>query len=225
MPRHRPIVEQVLERTDVMVCVFQARNPKERDNILALADWVNAFPGAHVFLVLNHCDRIPEDELKNSVLPDFRRHIAQAWAREPDRIFLVSGRAGLQTPRWTENETPLHGLNQLDDLREALRELGGGALFVDQRLMRARHLRTTALELTRQQIEAHADKWPAIQEDLAQLEQNSPDRHGRCPAHAGRLRQVTALLRALARRGAAPSAFRGPLAAAIDFGTLEPHAC
>lgn len=218
---HRPIVEQVLERTDVMVCVFQARNPKERDNILALADWVNAFPGAHVFLVLNHCDRIPEDELKNSVLPDFRRHIAQAWAREPDRIFLVSGRAGLQTPRWTENETPLHGLNQLDDLREALRELGGGALFVDQRLMRARHLRTTALELTRQQIEAHADKWPAIQEELAQLEQKlaravMDDVAQRMQEDSG---SVTALLcRALAQRWGGPvGLFVGLWRRLIDF--------
>ena len=167
---HRPIVEQVLERTDVMVCVFQARNPKERDNILALADWVNAFPGSQVFLVLNHCDRIPEDELKYSVLPDFRRHIAQAWAREPDRIFMVSGRAGLQAPHWTENETPLHAINQVDELRDALRGLGGGTLFSDQRLARARHLRTAAQELTHKQIEPLAAELSAIQEELHRLE-------------------------------------------------------
>ena len=220
---HRPLVERILGLTDVMICVFQARNPKERDNILALADWVNAFPGEHVYLVLNHCDRIPESELKSSVLPDFLEHISRSWSRKFDKVFCISARDGLQNPEWTENEKPLHKDNQLSLLRDGLRDLGGGALFVDQRLARARHLREVAVDVARKTAQQHANDLPAVREEIGKLEKDIASEIVETVSH--RMGEdsggVTALLcGALAQRWGGPvGLFLGLWRRLVDFWT------
>ena len=220
---HRPLVERVLELADVMICVFEARNPKERDNIMALSEWVNAFPGEHVYLVLNQCDRIPEQELRNTVLPDFQNHITRAWSRKFDKIFCISARSGLCDPEWTEHENPLHSHNQLDQLRDCLRNLGGGALFVDQRLARARHLRETSLNVVRETVRQQAGDLPVVCDTISRLEKEIANEVVECVSQ--RMGQdsggVTALLcGALAQRWGGPvGIFIGLWRRLVDFWT------
>jgi len=54
----RPLLEQIIGLSDVLVCVFNAENPKRKDTIDFLHGFVNRFPGSGLFVVLNRCDRI-----------------------------------------------------------------------------------------------------------------------------------------------------------------------
>lgn len=168
---HRPLLEKTLQVSDILLCVFDASNPKRRDNIVAIADWVASFPGDQVILVLNRCDRIPEKELKKSVLPDFLQHISNTWTRECDRIFCVSARDGLENPDWPEGEKPLHDFNQLQDLRVHLQEIGSGSVIVEKRLERARHIRRFLVLATSEQAQKHEPELNDIRQSITNLEQ------------------------------------------------------
>jgi len=172
---HRDLLHRALQLCDVLLCVFDASNPKRRDNIEALADWVNTFPGEQVYLVLNRCDRIPEDELRAAVVPDFLAHISRSWARKHDEVFRVSARSALQTPRWPESEQPLHDLNETVGLRRRLQEIGGGAFFADRRIERARHLRAVIAEAVREKAQGGIQELAGIRADLAALERRVSD--------------------------------------------------
>jgi energy-coupling factor transporter ATP-binding protein EcfA2 len=169
---HRPLLEKTLQVSDILLCVFDASNPKRRDNIVALADWVASFPGDQVILVLNRCDRIPETELKQSVLPDFLQHISKTWTRDCDRIFCVSARDGLADPGWPEGEKPLHGYNELQKLRVYLQEIGSGSVIVEKRLERARHIRRFLVLATGEQARRHAQELRDIRQSVTKLEQD-----------------------------------------------------
>lgn len=198
--RHRAILEQALQVTDVLVCVFDAMNPKRRDNILALADWVNRFPGEQVYLVLNRCDRVPEQELKDVIVPDFQDHVARAWTRRLDMLFCLSARAGLRDPGWVNGERPLHEFNELPRLLEALQGIGGGALFADQRVKRARHVSDMATAAVRREAARHALRLAQARDQMDQLE----------------TLVATEALGAISRRAGGESAGLGPLL----FGAL-----
>ena len=169
---HRGLLEQVLAFSDVMLCVFDVANPKRQDNIRALADWVNIFPGEHVCLVLNRCDRVPEDQLVNDVVPDFHRHIAdaRAWAREFNDVYCVSARDKLNEPSWAENEQPLHQLNDFERLLDRLQELGGGTFYADRRVERARALKEAARKAVRDHAGQHESELRQIRHDITELE-------------------------------------------------------
>jgi len=171
---HRALLEQALQLCDVMLCVFDAANPKRRDNIEALADWVNAFPGEHVYLVLNRCDRIPRNQLEE-VVKDFQNHISQAWARTYDEVFRVAARSGLQQPDWPDGEQPLHDVNDFDVLRSRLGEWGGGTFFVDRRISRAQYLCDSVESVIREWAALHKQELVELQETVADLEKAVAD--------------------------------------------------
>ena len=167
--QHLPLLRQALQLSDVLVCVFDVGNPKRRDNIEALADWVNAFPGQHIYLVLNRCDRLSADELEENTA-DFLQHISRSWARTYDRVYRISARAGLRAPNWPEGEQPRQTTNDLDDLRQQLTDLGGGSFFTDQRIERARHLNASLAQTIRENIEPHKMELQSVQADLTALD-------------------------------------------------------
>ncbi len=167
---HRHILAQALEMTDVLLCVFDATNPKRRDNIMALLQSVQPFPGEHLFLVLNRCDRVPKQELTEVVRPDFEAFITRAWTRRFDRTFCVSARAGLHSPGWVEGENPLHDVNQLDELRTTLQGLSAGSLFVDGRVTRAKHVADTAAAMIRDEAVAFSAQLEQARHAISGLE-------------------------------------------------------
>jgi GTPase SAR1 family protein len=169
---HRPLLDNAIQLTDILICVFDAANPKRSDNIRAIEDWVMTFPGDQIIMVLNRCDRIPEDELTSLVLPDFKKHIASAWARKADKVFCVSARSGLDDPEWPEGEQPLHRFNQLSELQNHLQNVGSGAFFVDRRIERARHINRVMADLTAETAGKHAQDLMVIQKEIQQLEQD-----------------------------------------------------
>lgn len=174
--RHRPLLEEAMRLSDALVCVFDASNPKRRDNVYALKTWVDSFAGEYVFIVLNRCDRIPEAELRNDILPDFRSYISQTWTRKSGGIFLVSAKGGLDNPSWTEEAPPLHNVNELDKLRAAVAELAGSRVFADHRVKQACHLRETAEELVRKAASESLSELGNVESKIAELDKVLSDK-------------------------------------------------
>lgn len=132
------LLDHVLQQADALVCVFPAQDPKRKDNQERLAKIVSKYQAQHVFLVLNQCDRIPEQEL-DEVRADFEQNIKKSWTKT-GKVFLVSARSSLKNPNWANGEEPLHTINEFESLCDAIKELDGSH-FADRRIERARELR------------------------------------------------------------------------------------
>jgi GTPase SAR1 family protein len=118
--RHIPLLQALVEQSDVLLCLFDAENPKRRDQIDFLAPLVRRFDGASLLAVLNRCDRQDETELRAQIVPDFQRHLAAAWPGLDPQLLCISARAGLVDPAWDPAATPRHGVNELPLLRRIL---------------------------------------------------------------------------------------------------------
>lgn len=160
------LLDRVLERADALVCVFPAQDPKRRDNLTRLAKKVAKYRAEHVFLVLNQCDRINKEEL-DEIRRDFEQNIRKSWTKT-GRVFLVSARASLENPNWTDGERPLHGVNEFAALCSAIRELDGSR-FADRRIERARELRRETERYVRDCI-CECGDWDALCDDLKKFE-------------------------------------------------------
>ena len=132
------LLDHVLQQADALVCVFPAQDPKRKDNLERLWRKVSKYRAEHVFLVLNQCDRIPEQEL-DEVRADFEQNIKKSWTKTGN-VFFVSARSSLERPDWTAGEEPLHKVNEFESLCAAIKELDGSH-FADKRIERARELR------------------------------------------------------------------------------------
>lgn len=138
---HLDLLYAVIERSDVLLCVFDAQNPKRRDHADFLAPLVRRFHGASLVAVLNKCDRLAEQELTDAIRPDFNAYLSQAWDTVPQALFLLSARNHLQNPQWDEQAQPRHDLDQFNDLRQLIFEAFNQADFgPDRRLANAARL-------------------------------------------------------------------------------------
>ncbi len=138
---HRDILDRVISASDVLLCVFDAENPKRRDHVDFLAPYVQRFDGASLLAVLNRCDRMDEEELSGRIVPEFSRHLKEAWSHPVDTIFCTSARSHLQQPRWDDSATPRHGFDQFADLQARIFGAFNRAGFViDRRLTNAGRL-------------------------------------------------------------------------------------
>ncbi|MEJ2639514.1 MAG: 50S ribosome-binding GTPase, partial [Desulfosarcinaceae bacterium] len=68
---HIPLIHQAIGLSDVLICVFDAENPKRRDHTDFLTPYVERFSGAALVVCLNKCDRLSQSELRGQILPDF----------------------------------------------------------------------------------------------------------------------------------------------------------
>ena len=172
--KFHPVLEKTLALTDVLVCVLNAENPKRRDTIVFLKRFVDLFPGSALYVVLNRCDRLPENELRDAILPDLRNHLEVSWHREVDRIFCISARGHLNDPRWPEDEKPLHDFDQYPQLRGLIfGALSRGGRFVDTRVERADHLVELVRGSVRSNVAAVKDRLIDVRKDILALEQKA----------------------------------------------------
>lgn len=138
---HREALERAVAAADMLVCVFDAENPKRRDHADFLAPLVRRFDGRALVAVLNKCDRLEEEELRRQILPDFLAYLQAAWEGAVDRALCLSARRHLAEPAWDETARPRHAFDQFDTLRELLEsEAGAGGRVVDRRVENAAHL-------------------------------------------------------------------------------------
>jgi GTP-binding protein EngB required for normal cell division len=154
---HRQIVLSLVERSDVLLCVFDAQNPKRRDHADFMAPLVRRFHGASVIAIMNKCDRMDAGELSDSVGPDFIDHLDAAWETRPEVVLLVSARSHLKQPHWDPQARPRHDKDQFFQLRELIQSAFSRAGFgTDLRIANARRIRDYLIDRT--QKAARQDK-------------------------------------------------------------------
>lgn len=164
---HLPLVVHAVEHSDVLICVFDAQNPKRRDHADFMAPLVRRFHGASLVAVVNKCDRLNDQELTEEIAPEFKEYLARAWDTVPEAVLLVSARRHLQQPRWEPQAVPRHDLDQFDQLRELVFDTfnrpGAGP---ERRLANARRLRDFVVGEARQA--ADQDR-PALQQAVEKM--------------------------------------------------------
>jgi energy-coupling factor transporter ATP-binding protein EcfA2 len=138
---HREALERAVAMADVLICVFDAENPKRRDHADFLAPIVGRFDGQSLVAVLNKCDRLDEGELTGRILPDFRDYLQAAWQGAVDRALCLAARRHLEHPGWDEAARPRHAFDQFDALAALLAEAAGtGGRVIDRRVENARRI-------------------------------------------------------------------------------------
>jgi GTPase SAR1 family protein len=167
-PKHLPALQRVIAKSDVLVCVFDAENPKRRDHADFLSPLVQRFDGESLVAVLNKCDRLDAHELKTQILPDFLDYIRSAWQGAVDQVLCVSARRHLQDPGWDPSALPRHDFDQFDDLRELVFGLAGhGRRVIDRRVENARQLQAAVLEDAGRELAADRQALDAGRQALA----------------------------------------------------------
>ncbi len=170
---HIPLLEKVVELSDILLCVFNAENPKRRDNLVQLAPWVQLFRGEQLYIVLNKCDRIPEKQLQESVIKDFQKYISASWHVKYDKIYAVSARSSLNDIVWPENEKPLHSINDFAALKSSLHSIGGATVYADKRIEHAQHLYETVCDVIATEARTYSGTLNDAVEDIKMLENNA----------------------------------------------------
>lgn len=153
-------LDRVLESADVLVCVFEASDPKRKDTLDRLAGYVRKFEPRHVVLVLNLSDKVlPHETLGNQIVPGFLKHLKDCWPGAFEHLFCTSAKTG---------EEIVPSENQLGELREFLRKVSG-VQFVDERLNRAAYLRESVEEGIRDTLRNQGD-WSALAGEIRAFE-------------------------------------------------------
>jgi energy-coupling factor transporter ATP-binding protein EcfA2 len=141
LPENQALLNRVLEKTDLLLAVFPAPNPKMHDNVAFLRPYVRRFPRGAVVPVLNKVDRVPRAELEDQIVPDFRGVMAREWGLGSDTLFLTSARSSAPGAWYPEDEQPLHDVDETDGLRQFLSKyVESMGRLIDRRLAGAERL-------------------------------------------------------------------------------------
>jgi len=145
--KHIPLVERTIAKSDMLICVFDAENPKRRDHLDFLAPFIRKFSGESLVCVLNKCDRLDEPELKKQIVPDFLEHIRMGWQMPADRVFCISARRNLQDPDWDADAGPRHDFDEFEDLKQlVVNTINRAGYVIDRRIENAQRLRDFVFE-------------------------------------------------------------------------------
>jgi GTPase SAR1 family protein len=169
--RHLPALERAVRYADILICVFDAENPKRRDHADYLAPVVRRFDGSSLVAVLNKCDRLDENELKNTILPDFLAYVQDAWRGAVDRALCTSARTHVAAPGWDAAAAPRHSFDQFAELNAIVRGAAGpGGLVFDRRVENVRRLTRWVLEEAGRELAADADALAAASRRMAEID-------------------------------------------------------
>ena len=168
---HLELIKRAIGISDVLICVFDAENPKRRDHADFLAPWINLFSGTSLVVVLNKCDRQDQTELTESILPGFRHYLEEAWQVPVDRLLAVSARSHLKDPAWEPGLRPRHAQDQFEQLHQLVwGNLARPLSAVRTRLANARHLRDYLATAIRQEADKARKQLAKALEDAGSLE-------------------------------------------------------
>ena len=156
------VLDKVLNHADVLVCVFDASNPKRKDNLDRLAHFVAKFPDKHIVIALNQSDKVvPHCKLRDEVVPDFKRHLENCWPGSFEHVFCTA------TPSPEEAKAqnlPEGFVNDIGALKEFLESVAGTTFF-DERVSRAEFLCKNAERAVCDAICRQGD-WKSLASDI-----------------------------------------------------------
>ena len=169
--RHIPALQRAIDQADVLLCVFDAENPKRRDHADFLAPFVQRFDGQSLVAVLNKCDRLDEAELRADILPDFLSYLQKGWEGALEKALCVSARRHLREPGWDPSAGPRHAFDQFDELRELVFGLvKRGSRVIDRRIENARQLHAVVLTEAGRELAADREALGAARRTLEQAQ-------------------------------------------------------
>ena len=172
--KHGPLVREAIERSDMLICVFDSENPKRKDHVDFLAPFVRRFNGDSLVGVMNKADRQDEEELKNRIMPDFADYIQTAWQAPVDRLLCISARRHLRDPRFDETAGPKHDFDQFEELRELIFDgINRAGYVVDRRLENARTLRDFVFAEAGDKISEYRRSLAAARDQMGAAEKQS----------------------------------------------------
>ncbi len=198
----------VLNHADVLVCVFKALNPKQKDNLDRLAHFVAKFPNKHIVIVLNRSDEVvPHSKLRDEVVPDFMDHLEHCWPGSFKYVFCTA----TPPPEQEKAQTLPEGfVNDIGDLQKFLESVTGTAFF-DERVSRAEFLRKNAERAVCDAIRRQGD-WKSLASDIQKFNEDISclisERYSKTEVSGGTKESAdTALLCAVAPRWWGPIGF------------------
>ncbi len=169
--RHIPVIKKVVALSDVLICVFDAENPKRKDHTDFMAPLVARFSGTSLVVAVNRCDRLSRKELQEVIIPDFTGYIRDAWETNPLEILAVSGKRHLKNPGWDPKAGPRHDLDQFDMLKNYVFDTCSAAGFSrDRRLENARRLKEFLISEVKKEVETDREKLGASLELITDAE-------------------------------------------------------
>ena len=198
----------VLNHADVLVCVFEALNPKQKDNLDRLSHFVAKFPDKHIVIVLNKSDIVvPHCKLRDEVLPDFKRHLEHCWPGTFEHVFCTATPPPEQA---NAQNLPEGFVNDIGDLQEFLESVAGTTFF-DERVSRAEFLRKNAERAVCDAIRRQGD-WKSLAGDIQKFNEDISclisERYSKSELSGGTRESAdTALLCAVAPRWWGPVGF------------------
>jgi len=154
LEHHIPLVQKAIALSDVLICVFDAENPKRRDQIDFLTPYVQRFSGDALAVVLNKCDRQHQKELQTTILPQLKEILSAAWQMPINAVLGISARRYLQQPQFDDTARPRHDFDQFNMLQRLLTEsLNPAGLGANVRLANTKQIKTTLLKSIAAEIE------------------------------------------------------------------------
>jgi energy-coupling factor transporter ATP-binding protein EcfA2 len=173
-PDHLDLLHRIVARSDVLICVFDAQNPKRRDHADFMAPLVRRFNGGSLVAVVNKCDRQSAEELSDIIGPDFKTYLNQAWKILPEAILLISARSHLKNPQWEPQAEPRHDLDQFGQLHQLVMDtLNRPHTGTDRRIANAGQIRTFVMEQIKEVTVPHKAHLVKAAEKMAAAERQS----------------------------------------------------
>lgn len=171
-PGHLDLVQRIISRSDVLVCVFDAQNPKRRDHADFMAPLVKRFNGGSLVAVVNKCDRHDAEELGGIIGPDFDAYLQEAWQTRPEAMLMISARSHLKDPQWSPGAEPRHSRDQFSQLHHLIMEtLNRPHVGTDRRIANAAEIRDYVMEEALQTAARHKPYLEAAAKKMAAAEQ------------------------------------------------------
>jgi small GTP-binding protein len=172
--QHIPMVKHTMELSDILICLFDAENPKRKDYVDFLSPYVQMFQGDALIVVLNKCDRQREQDLKENIIPDFGNYLQKAWEKPVHHLLCICARNHLKNPDWDPRAIPLHNFDQFGQLKDIiLGTFNRAAYVIDRRLENALNLKNYLFNEIQTEAQTDAKMLKYAREQLVALERQA----------------------------------------------------
>lgn len=171
---HIHLVQNAIAISDILICMFDAENPKRKDHVDFLAHYVRLFNGDALVVVINKCDRQDKNELTQIIVPEFSEFIKTAWEKPIQKIFCISARQHLQDPQWDPAARPKHDFDEFIDLKKMIfGTFNRPGYSIDRRTENAQSLRDYFFEEATLEIQKDSEKLKETKQSIREAEKNA----------------------------------------------------
>ena len=172
--KHIHLVQNAIAISDILICMFDAENPKRKDHVDFLAHYVRLFNGDALVVVINKCDRQDKKELTEIIVPEFLEFIKTAWEKPIQKIFCISARQHLQDPQWDSTARPKHDFDEFIDLKQMIfGTFNQPGYSIDRRIENAQSLRNYIFEEAALEIQKDSKTLKETKQHIQEAEKNA----------------------------------------------------